>query len=645
MDILLIAVIFIIILAIAALFGLRHLQAKKGELPKKPGLDKYLKVRKSEPVAPVTSTAITEALENIEAPEPIVSSITPPVAPEPANELSGIDAHMRNQNYDDAIHELKRILMINPHHNEAMLKLLQVYGITKRYNTFNQLHQKIQDVADEKTVAEANFLKALIDDEIAGENTQVTKNSSIVEFDKIDFSLDTSKNKSDTTAPANQATSVQKNDSEVNFTAPIQSSSTLDTDVADDDFDLLLDEPITLTAPVANSTQQQSKPSQSIDIDDTVQVTQPSIAKNTFDNQKHSNQTTEMGNIFDLSNPRTFDDTVASKDDTTFDLGDFDILSDKPNQPQKTIVEPTPTQSADDFAFDFDETPKTTTADSSISLDLDKTNSDKTEFDGLDFDFDLDTAENTKTDAIQKNSAPNIKDVAGPDNDFGFDFGDLLLDEKPKTIDANQDVSKDKFQQITIDDEQAKSNLENDIITVDADKSPDNDFDFGDLTFDFGDSNDNKDVPTQETKANTEKDEFAFDFDDLSLEDTPKADETPIMEPDSVQPTQSRVLSVSVVSSQDNVNNQTVLDDKPTAEPYVREIPVTIVTHTTPDSELSNELDFVNQFDNSQITLNLAKHYLKLGEYDAAKRLLNEVAKTGDGNQQQHAQELIARLG
>lgn len=645
MDILLIAVIFIIILAIAALFGLRHLQAKKGELPKKPGLDKYLKVRKSEPVAPVTSTAITEALENIEAPEPIVSSITPPVAPEPANELSGIDAHMRNQNYDDAIHELKRILMINPHHNQAMLKLLQVYGITKRYNTFNQLHQKIQDVADEKTVAEANFLKALIDDEIASKSKTATESPAIQQnaVDILDFSLDTPKNKLGATTPANQATSVQKNDSGVNFTAPIQSSSTLDTDVADDDFDLLLDEPITLTAPVANSTQQQSKPSQSIDIDDTVQATQPSIAKNTFDNQKHSNQATEMGNIFDLSNPRTFDDTVASKDDTTFDLDDFDTLSDKPNQPQKTIVEPT--QSADDFVFDFDETPKTTTADSSISLDLDKTNSDKTEFDGLDFDFDLDTAENTKTDAIQKNSISDTKDAAEPDNDFGFDFGDLLLDEKPKTIDANQDISKDKFQQITIDDEQVKSNLENDIITVDTDKSPDNDFDFGDLTFDFGDSNDNKDIPIQETKANTEKDEFAFDFDDLSLEDTPKADETPIIEPDSVQPTQSRVLSVSVVSSQDDVNNQTVLDDKPTAEPYVREIPVTIVTHTTPDSELSNELDFVNQFDNSQITLNLAKHYLKLGEYDAAKRLLDEVTKTGDGNQQQHAQELIARLG
>ena len=55
------------------------------------------------------------------------------------------------------------------------------------------------------------------------------------------------------------------------------------------------------------------------------------------------------------------------------------------------------------------------------------------------------------------------------------------------------------------------------------------------------------------------------------------------------------------------------------------------------------DFDFVQSLDSNQVALDLAGQYLQLGEYDSAKRLLNEVISQGNSAQQQQAQLLLER--
>ncbi len=61
------------------------------------------------------------------------------------------------------------------------------------------------------------------------------------------------------------------------------------------------------------------------------------------------------------------------------------------------------------------------------------------------------------------------------------------------------------------------------------------------------------------------------------------------------------------------------------------------------DAVLSTDFDYVKTLNSYQVTLELADHYLQLGEYDSAKRLLTEVVNQGNSEQQQKAKMLLAR--
>ena len=60
-------------------------------------------------------------------------------------------------------------------------------------------------------------------------------------------------------------------------------------------------------------------------------------------------------------------------------------------------------------------------------------------------------------------------------------------------------------------------------------------------------------------------------------------------------------------------------------------------------SRFAADFDFVKSLDSNQVTLDLADQYLQLGEYDSAKRLLNEVIAQGNSEQKQQAQLLLER--
>ena len=90
----------------------------------------------------------------------------------------GLAEQMINeQRYDDATNELKRFLMINPNNTQAMIKLLQVHGITNNYTAFNKLHQQIHLLGDEKVIAEADFYRSLIADDLANAQIVTTPNT------------------------------------------------------------------------------------------------------------------------------------------------------------------------------------------------------------------------------------------------------------------------------------------------------------------------------------------------------------------------------------------------------------------------------------------------------------------------------------
>nr|WP_317200354.1 FimV/HubP family polar landmark protein [uncultured Psychrobacter sp.] len=60
-------------------------------------------------------------------------------------------------------------------------------------------------------------------------------------------------------------------------------------------------------------------------------------------------------------------------------------------------------------------------------------------------------------------------------------------------------------------------------------------------------------------------------------------------------------------------------------------------------SRFAADFDFVKTLDTNQVTLDLATQYVRLGEYDSAKRLLKEVIAQGNSEQKQQAQMMLER--
>ena len=56
-----------------------------------------------------------------------------------------------------------------------------------------------------------------------------------------------------------------------------------------------------------------------------------------------------------------------------------------------------------------------------------------------------------------------------------------------------------------------------------------------------------------------------------------------------------------------------------------------------------SELD-VSDLDNAQITMDLAGQYIELGEYDSARRLLNEITQSANEPYLNQAKELLAQI-
>lgn len=182
---LLFIVIAIIAVAIIALIFLQKLQKNQGKSPRVPSIDKQPTIKPADPRL-LSDADIANALS---AQQTLPQAEPQLVQTKPQDELAKIDGLIQSQDYQTAISELKHLLMTNPRHTTAMLKLLQVYGLTKQYTPFNQLHQKICEIADEKTVQDANFFKSLIDEEIASTQSTPKPAPQPVQIDTLEFDI------------------------------------------------------------------------------------------------------------------------------------------------------------------------------------------------------------------------------------------------------------------------------------------------------------------------------------------------------------------------------------------------------------------------------------------------------------------------
>ena len=188
-----------------------------------------------------------------------------------------------------------------------------------------------------------------------------------------------------------------------------------------------------------------------------------------------------------------------------------------------------------------------------------------------------------------------------------------------------------------------------DIDTVSNDdlSTTENDSDFDNFILentDFGNSTSESTILEEDNFANINLEEPLLN-DDIEVNDVEESNITPAAP--------LRFDDNTLIDDDFNIDDADSLFDAPSATtPVSIAAPVESDTSITPQeaesaedfsSRFAADFDFVKSLDSNQVTLDLADQYLQLGEYDSAKRLLNEVIAQGNSEQKQQAQLLLER--
>ena len=472
---------------------------------------------------------------------------------------------MDQQRYDKAIETLNRGLSEKPNDSQLSLKLLAVYATIDESENFNKVYDAIKASNDEKSIAQADELKALLTEEYDQgakqalpvdsnqgtefQQTILADNSQNAEFEGLDFNLPINK------ASSNSA--ILDTDAAQNIEYKNDSSKVTDDNAFDDD-----------------------------NFDDIEQA---------FD--------LSLSDLEDSNNEPVPTTDANSAPVTTLDLVDETILT-----PTTMVIDTdnnshsTDNDSDSDFDFDFElsEQSLTSTESPVNSATHDSVNSGLNEL-SLEDEFVLDLDGDANTNNVI-NNAPVITETTYLDDDrltLSLDNVDIL-DETQNNTAIQHSIVEDNFddfsfEDISIEDANIKdiSAKETDIIKNDSEASS-----IAPTTMMFDD----------DTVIDDD-----FDFDSLS---------------------ESTTASTPVEIDSEYAN--THIDDA---------IDIAADTDSAEDfsSRFAADFDFVKSLDSNQVTLDLAGQYVQLGEYDSAKRLLNEVVAKGNSEQQQQAQLLLDR--
>ena len=463
---------------------------------------------------------------------------------------------MDQQRYDKAIETLNRGLSEKPNDSQLSLKLLAVYATIDESENFNKVYDAIKANNDDKSIAQADELKALLTEE----QNQVTKQTMLADksedagFESLDFDLPT--NKASSNSPVLDTNTVQnveyKNHLSEATNETLAASNAFDDNNFDDieqAFDLSLSDLEDGTnKPVHTSNN--SAPVTTLDVVDEDIFTPATVAINTDSD---------------------IDNSPSTDSDFDFELSEHSLASTE-----------APTNDATDDSF----------------------NSSLNEL-SLEDDFVLDLNSDADTNNVINNAPATTETTYLDDDHLTLSIhSDDVSNETPEQIEIQHSIVEDNFEDFSFEDISIEdANIEDisaeeiDIIKNESDASS-----TAPTTLRFGD----------DTVIDDD-----FDFDSLSLSESTTAS-TP----------------VEVDSEYANTHLDNAIDIAPAAD-----------TSSTEDfsSRFAADFDFVKSLDSNQVTLDLAGQYVQLGEYDSAKRLLNEVIAKGNSEQQQQAQRLLDR--
>ena len=521
------------------------------------------------------------------------------------HELQAAEQLIQNQDYDGAITTLRRALKNHPSHSGLNFTLLNSYALAKDYQHFNTFYSEVLALNDADLTTQANNLKMLVDEEqsINARSTVMTHTPEAVESDGLDFDLPGFKQDSD--KPAINSTLQVAMPSVTGAAQPATlangASHNADNEL---DFDFALDVPETKPTPVTTATEP---------------TTETTAAQ-------------------------------SQSDELTFDDFDFDLPSKEPATAE-TVAAPVLESPTEIFA-PIDE-PVTTTLAS-------KVNNEAISDSDFDFDFSLPETQSTPTATAVEPMLTSPTAAPSADNNIAdeFDF-DFDLNAEPAVTPTN-DATTEADLSFDASDTKASSNLTSDAATsvpVASDEATDiTSFDLDDellrqaeaatLATATTPSVAEPVVDLAEVKAPSQSDSLLISDDmfDFALDDDTTKAQDATSNVLVTEPTPSDdLIDLSFDDAATQATNQTTTT--PTASLETTSIADEGSLTTAPVVEdLSAILDVIKDIDTDTLNVDLAEQYVNLGEYDSAKRLLDEIKDSNNTALVERATALRQRI-
>lgn len=439
--------------------------------------------------------------------------------------------------------------------------------------------------------AQANNLKTLVDEEqsINARSTAMTHTAEGVESDGLDFDLpgfNNQDNNQDSDKPAINSTLhvVRPTVTQVAQPAnPVDGiSSKADNEL---DFDFALDVPETKIAPLPTATE----------------------------------PTTETTAAQSQSNELTFDDF------------DFDLPSKQPATAE-TVAAPA-LESPTEIVAPVTEEPVTTTSASNVNNNNNAISDSDFDFD---FDFDFSLPDNPSTNAATAAAPMLTPPTAAPsaDNNIADDFDfDFDLKAEPAVTPTN-DATTEANLSFDASDTKASSNLPSDAATsvpVASDEATDI------ASFALDDELLRQAEAASLAKPATPS--VAEPVVDLAEVNAPKPSDSLLISDDMFD------LSFDDSTTQAATPANTQTTTTPIASPETTSIADKASLTTAPVVEdLSEILDVIKDIDTDTLNVDLAEQYVNLGEYDSAKRLLDEIKDSNNTALVERAAALRQRI-
>ena len=435
--------------------------------------------------------------------------------------------------------------------------------------------------------AQANNLKTLVDEEqsINARSTAMTHTAEAVEPDGLDFDLPGFKQDSDKPAINSTLHVVRPTVTQVAQPAnPVDGiSSKADNEL---DFDFALDVPETKIAPV---------------------VPVPPATKPTTETTAAQSQSNEF----------------------TFDDFDFDPPSKEPAT-AATVAAPA-LESPTEIVAPVTEEPVTTTSASNVN-----NNNNAISDSGFDFDFSL--PETQSTPAATATAPMLTTPTAAPsaDNNIADDFDfDFELNAEPAvTVTPTNDATTEAALSFDTSDIKSSSNLTSDAVTsvpVASDEATDI------ASFALDDELLRQAEAASLAKPATPS--VAEPVVDLAEVNAPKPSDSLLISDDMFD------LSFDDSTTQAATPANTQTTTTPIASPETTSIADKASLTTAPVVEdLSAILDVIKDIDTDTLNVDLAEQYVNLGEYDSAKRLLDEIKDSNNTALVERAAALRQRI-